>query len=200
MIIVLPILMFVSLGIAITLNIFQNPNGSIVENLLIGIFSSSFVVFLIELIGLLRDKSRYSYFQGQYIRKKIYTKVPGVIGKRSDIDCNTTYQDETSRFEAENVCNVIKIIKQHGENFTGTAFYIEGTQEIQIFLDPLNPSHGHGTYQYSSKFDKYMKNMPDFGELHVFRDMINTKDIFVYYKNITPSGFIEGYEVWSKNK
>lgn len=47
-----------------------------------------------------------------------------------------------------------------------------------------------GTYQYL--------NRRDLGSFEVLVDETNPKRIYLYYKNMIPSGLAEGYEIWEK--
>jgi len=160
-----------------------------VENILIGILTSSFVVLFIETITFLKNASRYSFLNQDYKRLEIYNKLDERINDK-------IYENITPRYNEKNVSPSIKI-KHYGEGrFGGTAYYEEGDVEFEIFLDQTNPSFGSGTYQYLHKSTGY--EMPDFGKWELIRDKVDKEKIYIYYKNIAPSGLAEGYEVWQR--
>ena len=159
------------------------------ENILIGILTSSFVVLFIETITFLKISSRYSFLNKDYKRLEIYNKLDE---KKND----KIYENITPRYSEKNVSPLIKI-KNYGEGrFGGTAYYEEGKVEFEIFLDQTNPSFGFGTYQYLHKSKG--NEMPDFGKWELIRDKVDKERIYIYYKNIAPSGLAEGYEVWER--
>jgi low affinity Fe/Cu permease len=157
------------------------------ESILIGLLTSTTVVLFIETITFLKNTSRYSYFNRDFKRLEIYNKLSE---RRND----KIYEDITPRYNEKNVNTSIKV-KHCGEGrFVGTAYYEEGKVEFEIFLDQTNPSYGLGSYQYIHKTKGY--EMPDFGKLELIRDKVDKEKIYIYYKNIVPSGLAEGYEVW----
>jgi hypothetical protein len=155
------------------------------ENILIGLLSSSIVVFLIETISHVRDLRQFSYLSGKFRRVTIYDK--------KDKDC---YEDITQRYINDHVCPIIKIKRLGEGRFQGTAHYEEGKVAIDILLDAANPVHGFGAYQYTFKKQGYP--LPDFGKYELFRDKLNNDRVYVYYENIAPTKHAQGYEIWEK--
>ena len=163
--------------------------SSTVENILIGILTSSFVVLFTETVTCLKNKSRYSFLNRDYKRLEIYNKL-------DERKYDKIYEDITPRYNQENVSPSIKITHYGEGRFGGTAYYEEGKVEFEIFLDQTNPSFGSGTYQYLHKRKGF--EMPDFGKWELIRDKVDKEKIYIYYKNIAPSGLAEGYEVWER--
>lgn len=179
--------------IAIVISIISLENcinlSSAAENILIGILTSSFVVFYIETITFLKNVSRYTFLNREYKRLEIYNK----LDERKD---DKIYEDITPRYNQKNISPSIKITHYGEGRFSGTAYYEQGKVAFEIFLDQTNPSYGSGTYQYLHKSKGY--EMPDFGKLELIRDKVDKQKIYIYYKNIAPSGLAEGYEVWER--
>jgi hypothetical protein len=166
---------------------YQPPDG-----FLIGLLSSAIVVLLIETIAYVRDLKRFSYLRGKFRRVEIQNKLDGAAAANAGRD----YEDITPRYVAGQVCRSIQI-KHLGEGrFTGSAHYEEGKVKFDLLLDAFNPSHGFGTYQYTTKKPGYP--LPDFGKYELFRDKLNDDRIYTYYKNIAPTKRAEGYEIWEK--
>jgi len=106
------------------------------------------------------------------------------------------YEDITATYNERNVNPNIKV-KSLGEGqFEGTADYDEGKIKFDIILDRINPSFGLGTFQYISKKEIYKQ--PDLGKFELLRDKVNPDRLFIYHKNIIPTGATEGYEIWEK--
>ncbi len=156
-------------------------------NILIGIYTSSIVVLILEIITFLKNSNRYGFLNKKYKRIKIYNKL-------SDKKNDTIYEEITSRYHENNINSLIKI-KHHGDGrFSGSAYYEEGKVKFDVFLDSTNPSFGLGTYQYIEKYKN--KDMPDLGKLELVRDKVDDDKIYIYFKNIAPSGLAESYEIW----
>lgn len=159
------------------------------RNIFIGIFSSSVVVLIIELISFLRDWLKYSTLRGTYKRRVITNR----LDQRTP---DSIYEDMTAKYNQININPTIEL-KYKGEGeYAGIVYYEEGTAKITINLNQDNPNTGTGTYQYIEKKPGY--KMPDLGTYKVQVDMTNNKIIYIYYSNVLQNGLASGYEIWEK--
>jgi hypothetical protein len=157
------------------------------KNISLNIFSSATVVFIIELIVLVRDSWRYSFLQGTYKRTQIFGTDPEKKTDTKYVDMTKTYND--------NIVNQEIVLHYDGDaKYHGYAHYDKGKKgktKITLNLDTENPMTGTGTYQYLEK------TVIDIGT-YKFQVDIDKKRIYIFYSNLLPSGLASGYEIWKK--
>ena len=168
---------------------FEITCNSDAKNIYIGIFSSSIVVLLLEIIAFFRDRYKYSFLDGIYQRQIITDKQILPIN-------DSIYKDMTQSYKDDNVPDKIKLVYSGDGEYKGTAEYNEGKVEIVINLNADNRNVGTGTYQFTSKKPGY--KMPDLGVYKIQVDQANENIIYVYYSNTIPSGIASGYEIWER--
>ena len=170
------------------------------RNVIIGVLSSALLLLLVEVILFIRDFLKFSFLAGKYKRLEIYqinenrirwTKDESIEinGKQFEYKKDSCYHRLAFYDELSNR-KKIKLEYLFNGKYSGTVEYDEGTTKISITLDSTNEMQGKGTYQYT--------NRRDLGTYEVQIDKINTKRIYLYYKNTIPSGLAEGYEIWEK--
>lgn len=190
--------------------------NSFIDNLA----SAVVLLLLFEIILYRRDKIKFGYLNGIYIRKSIAQINEG--GVRTDaIDITERQVMEASGnvvliegskyhelkfYDCSNTDYIILLNYEFGGNYNGTAEYynhnIPGTDaytqpkpktmaEIVFNLNTIDRITGTGSYKY--------KNKEDYG-IYEFQVIGEDKDILMYYKNVFPSGLAEGYEIWKKKK
>jgi hypothetical protein len=184
--IILLILIFLAI-VSLTISIFL-CNGDL-KNILIGIFSSAFVVITIETVALTKDYCLFSILSEDYKRIKITI----TLDNRNPLGI---YEDITDRYVKAGVNSAIKLKYRGDGEYQGRACYEEGEVMFTINLDKTNPKIGHGVYQYISK--KHCCEMPDLGIYKIQLDTLNSDRLFVYYSNVVPNGLARGYEIWTK--
>jgi len=131
---------------------FEITCNSDAKNIYIGIFSSSIVVLLLEIIAFFRDRYKYSFLDGIYQRQIITDKQILPIN-------DSIYKDMTQSYKDDNVPDKIKLVYSGDGEYKGTAEYNEGKVEIVINLNADNRNVGTGTYQFTSKKLKLTKPM-----------------------------------------
>lgn len=159
------------------------------KNISVSIFSSTFVVAVIEAVGIIRDNSKFSFLKGDYVRTKITNKL-------DNRNVDGSYEDITKRYFDKDINSEISLNYQGSGKYKGTIFYEEGEAEFTIYIDKNNPDIGSGIYQYLKKIGNY--KMPDLGAYKIQIDTSNKNSIYVYYANLVPNGLASGYEVWTK--
>ena len=159
------------------------------KNILFGIASSSFVVFVIEAVSSIKDYYKLANLSRIYKR----IKITNTLDNRHP---NGVYEDITQRYIEKDIEKKISLTYNGDGEYFGEAFYEEGKVSITICLDKTNPKTGTGTYQYLEKKQGY--EMPDLGTYAIQVDSKNTNIVFVYYSNIIPNGLARGYEIWIK--
>ncbi|TWI95857.1 hypothetical protein JN11_04132 [Mucilaginibacter frigoritolerans] len=161
-------------------------NGNL-RDILIGLFTSSLVVLVIELMNWIYEKNKLSKLTGKYSRIKI-------TEENLSITSGDPYKDMTRAYKEKSV-NVAVTLNYRGEGeYVGTAFYEKGKVKFTINLDRANPNNGKGVCQYIDSGSD-----PDFGTYDIKVDSDNSK-IYVSYSNIMPTGRALGYEIWEKNE
>ena len=141
------------------------PTGSDKKNILLNIFSSVTVVFLIELIVFFRDWLRFSFLKGPYKRSKIFYEDETKKSASKYVDITETYTNN-------NVNSEINLVYSGDGKYHGHAFYDKGEKgktEITLQLDLENSMQGKGTYQY---FDKTVIDLGNY----IFQVDINKKN------------------------
>jgi hypothetical protein len=159
------------------------------KSILLGISSSSLVVFVIETVASIKDYYRLANLSRTYKR----IKITNTLDNRHP---NGIYEDMTQRYIDKGVGTKISLTYKGDGEYVGEAFYEEGKVILTIYLDKTNPKTGTGTYQYLEKNPEY--EMPDLGKYIIQIDNKNTDTVFVYYSNIVPNGLARGYEIWEK--
>lgn len=154
-----------------------------VENVFIGMFTSSFVVLIIELINLLHDRANLSKLEGNYTRTTI-TNWNSKLNIHEDISDQHPNKDINLKYKGE------------GE-YEGTVTYGQDEVNITINLDKVNSKLGKGIYQYIHKID--------LGIYEIRIDRNDANRIYISYRNVISSnpevsGLARGYEIWKKNK
>ena len=188
-----------------------------VENIIIGVFSSSLLLLLVEIIQWFSDKKIYGYLKGEYLRTIITDVIANndiVTNKKREEELN---EEERKRFEERGLRPIpgsryveilpyreigkdwrIKLKYLHNGIYDGTADYHKywlGNGELTkvkftLTLNKSNVTTGSGNYKYVDR--------DDFG-IYSFQINENQKDeILVTYKNTIPSGLAEGYEKWKR--
>ena len=155
------------------------------KNVVTGVFTSSLVVLIIELISLLHDLVNLSKLKGTYTRKEI----------TNWDQASSEHKDITNDYIESNVNDSITLTYQGEGEYNGTATYKDGTVEITINLEKANPKIGKGIYQY---YDK-----TDLGTYKIQVDRNDINKIYVSYLNVISSnsalsGLAHGYEIWEK--
>jgi hypothetical protein len=154
------------------------------KNVLIGFFTSSLVVLMIELVNWIYGKNKLSKLTGKYSRVKI-------TQEDLSITSGISYKDMTEEYKDVNISINLKY-RGEGE-YTGSAYYKGGKVKFIINLDKANPNIGKGVYQYIKS------EHPDFGTYDIKIDSDDSNVIYVSYSNIIPSGRARGYEIWERN-
>lgn len=193
--------------------------STIWEKIIIGLFYSSILLLLNELVQFISDQVNYGYLKGEYVR----TIIADVIEK-SDIVKNKKRaeeldEEEIKQFEKRGLRPIpgsryveifpykeigkdwrIKLKYLHHGTYEGIADYHrywQGTGEVTkvkftLTLNKSNLTTGSGNYKYIEQ--------DDYG-IYSFQVNANDKDeILVIYKNTIPSGLAEGYEKWKRIK
>lgn len=155
------------------------------KNLCLNIFSSSFVVLLIEVIALIRDVLKYSFLKGTYRRT-------GIFGEDLKKTSDTKYVSMNETYLTHKVSPTVTLKYLGDGKYRGTAYYDEGETKITLNLDLDNRMTGKGTYQYVNK------SYPDLGIYEFQVDELCRKTIYIRYSNFLPSGLARGYEIWKK--
>jgi hypothetical protein len=190
------------------------------NEIIIAIFSAAVLLLFFEIVQYCRDKDKFGYLSGIYVRKSIAQINEG--GLRTDaIDIGVRQAMEASGnikfiegskyhdlkfYDCSNTEYSILLNYEFGGNYYGYVEYyahaVSGTNahslpkpktkaEIALNLNTVDRITGTGSYKYEGK--------EDYG-IYEFQVVGDNKDILVYYKNIFPSGLAEGYEIWVKKK
>lgn len=189
---------------------------SLAQNITIGIFSSSLLLLLNELVSFISDRNKYGFLEGTYSRKII----ADVLELQSNINCKRT--DELKPEEIKSLrekdlepipdSKYVELLGYrkigiewrihmkylHNGTYEGEADYhaywkTYGTKTTVKFTMTLNPSNittGAGNYKYLEK--------DDYG---IYSFQVNAEDkneILVTYHNTIPSGLAQGYEKWQR--
>jgi hypothetical protein len=163
--------------------------STILNSLFSGIFSSSFVVLIIEITQLYIDWTEYSFLRGPYERIKIENK----LDERKN---DRIYEDLTKKYADLGIDTAIRLNYMGENKYEGKIEYEEGSAEFYLNLDKVNPYSGVGTYQYKQKKQDY--KMPDMGTFRIQFDTVSKNRLFVFHNNLVPSGIAAGYEIWQK--
>jgi hypothetical protein len=189
-----------------------------IENILIGLLSSSILLLLMELFQMLSDKWLYGYLEGQYER----TIITQVLGN-NDIAKGGTRTENLSDSQKKEFHEIgglrpipgsryaeiisyseigknwrIKLRYNYHGIYLGTAEYHNyngqyGDSTIVKFnlaLNLSNPTTGSGNYKY--------REIDDYGTYSFQVNADDKTEILVEYKNTIPSGLAEGYEKWKR--
>jgi hypothetical protein len=164
-----------------------------IENILVGILSSSITILILEIVLRIQDYEKYSYLRGNYKRIKFEN---GLDERNKETD--RKYEDITNRYL--NI-NPLTELKYRGDGkYEGEIEYEEGNTIFTIEINLKNTRTGNGTYFYKDKKPKYIQNMPDHGTYQIFVENIKGKImLYVYHENYVPSGLAWGYEIWEKS-
>lgn len=190
---------------------------SIIENIIIGLFSSAVLLFLIEILQMISDKRRYGYLEGIYKRTIITDVIANSDIVKGEKRTEELSDEQKKRFEAIGLIPIpgsryVEVKRYHeiGKNwqinlkylyhgiYEGIAEYHKywennGNSTMVKFTMTLNPSNltaGNGNYKYIER--------DDYGE---YKFQVNENDdteILVEYKNVIPNGLSEGYEKWKR--
>ena len=134
------------------------------KGILLGITSSSLVVFFIETIISVKEFFRLGFLSKTYKRSKI----TNTLAIR---DSNGKYEDLTQSYIDKGVNPEISL-KYKGEGeYEGDAFYEQGKVKFTICLDKTNPKIGIGSYQYVEKEKGF--EIPDLGTYSIQVDNNN---------------------------
>ena len=164
--------------------IVQTP---IFNDILVGIVSSLILLLLFEFREFVNDQKKYGHFKGPYHRVDIYEVDP-------DAKSDTKYKSLTERYSK--VTSETYLDYLGGRQYNFEIDYEEGRVKGVLFIDEQNLRIAKGNYQYMSKIGG--KHLTDLGEYNVQLDELNYNRLFVFYKNIIPSGLAEGYEIWER--
>ena len=192
--------------------------SSLTQNIIIGIFSSSVLLLLNELINYLSDKNKYGFLEGTYERT-IITDVlelqPKINKKRTDeLDENEIKMLVNKGLRPIPDSKYVELIgyREIGKNwriqlnylhngaYEGTADYHAywadyGTKTSVKFTLTLNPSNittGAGNYKYVER--------EDYGIYSFQVNEADRNEILVTYHNTIPSGLSQGFEKWKRLK
>ncbi|HEY6504375.1 MAG TPA: hypothetical protein VIZ28_10400 [Chitinophagaceae bacterium] len=158
------------------------------KNILIGIISSVILILIIEVRDLIRDNSIYGHLDGPYKRQDIFN-IDGT--KTSD----TKYVSMMNDYR--DVLSEIKLKYVGAREYKCEIYYKEGITKATFFIDITNNKIATGKYQYTVKYsDK--ATMPDLGTFELHVDELNDKRLYVFHKNLIPSGLASGYEIWER--
>lgn len=163
---------------------------NLLDNVFIGIITSSFVVLMIEGVTCIHNRKKYRYLQGNYERTKIED------GQTQRTSEDRVYEDMTETYKKEKVEPEIRLNYDGGSQYSGEINYQEGKAKFVFNLDPINPLVGVGCYQYIEKKEGF--KMPDMGSYKIQVDSISKGKLFVFHENLLPSGVEYGYEIWEK--
>jgi hypothetical protein len=155
-----------------------------------GIFASSLVVMFLEIANWIRDRMKFAYLEGAYMR----TAIRNEEEKRNEND--EKYTDIMPEYS--DVDPQIELRYRSKGQYNGSLSYKEGFAVFTLYLDPLNPLCGKGSYQYKEKKQGF--KMPDIGSYEIQVDCLTKKRIYVRFKNTIPSGLAGGYEIWDKSE
>lgn len=185
------------------------------ENILIGIFSSIFLLLFLEITNWIIDRQKYGFLHGKY-KKVFITQINENRMRSSEID-NASEKEQTDKIKFINDscyheldyydCDRISYftnLKYHYHGiYTGYVEYFDHIRgnwkenkmikikaKVTLNLNSANKMTGSGSYKYVHK--------NDFGKYEFQVDEENAERIIVNYRNTLPSGLAEGYEIWEK--
>jgi len=157
----------------------------IIKEILIGIVSAILLLLLMEIRNWVRDKKIYGYLNGEYERTGIYKS-----------NLTTTSGTKYSALDYNGIDPRIKFHYKGNRQYQFESQHKEGRIKAVIFLHETNPSEGNGVYQYLTKTEGDFST--DIGHYKLVVDTVNGKHLYMYYRNLLPSGLAEGYETWKK--
>lgn len=189
------------------------------ENIFIGLFSSTTLLLLLEIFNYFSDKELYSYLEGLYFRTIITDVIANSDIVKSEKRTEELSVDQKQQFIERGLWPIpgsryveifpyreigkdwkINLKYLHHGIYQGTAEYHkywESNNEktlvkFTLTLNQSNLTTGSGNYKYLER--------DDYG---VYQFQLNEDDkdeILVSYKNTIPSGLAEGYEKWRRVK
>jgi hypothetical protein len=159
--------------------------SEIIKEILIGIVSATLLLLFLETKNWATDKRIYGYLNGEYKRIGIFIS-----------DLTKTSDTKYSPQDYDGVDPRIKFLYKGNRQYQFESQHKEGKIKAVIYLDQINPSEGSGVYQYSEKLKDYI--LPDIGYFKLIVDTLDCKRLYVYHRNLIPSGLAEGYEIWQK--
>ena len=152
------------------------------KDVLVGIISALLLLIVIELKDIFRDRTDYGYLRGKYKRKSFHSTDNGKTVDTKYEEVPAVPSDLELKYKGSRRYEIPKVT------------YPEGNVKASIFIDTSNRKLGSGIYQYTSKFDGPV----DFGTYIMYVDELDHRILYVFHKNILPSGIAVGYEVWVK--
>jgi len=161
----------------------------ILKGIFIGIIAATILLILIECRELKRDKAMYGKMEGTYERIDIFN----VNHKATE---NSKYESLVERYK--NIYSRIELKYLGERQYRFEAEYEEGRKRAVVYIDQTNTEQGSGHYQYISK-KKPEGILPDIGYFRIQVDTLDPNKLYVFHKNIIPSGLAEGYETWKRH-
>jgi hypothetical protein len=186
-----------------------NPHENL-KHIVIGLFYSTLILLINEIVFFLRDRKEYGLLTGVYYRSEMYEKIEKgqraedlsfdrkqqLLSSGKTVLNNTSYQRLDYGFGQHWRIELTYLFKGV---YHGNAFYPKywGNRQsltnvkISLFLgNDLNT--GTGTYTYE-----------EWNDIGKYAFQVNDKDcneIIVRYQNVIPGGIAEGYEIWKKTQ
>lgn len=157
--------------------------ATMVENILLGIFGALVIFICIDFVDYLTDKKKFGKLAGFYVR--IDFKLPD----RSRTADSIWIKDNPFERGVE-----FKLNYKGNRRYEAIVPYPDGPSRVKavLYADPDDANLGNGSYQYLDK------PIADFGTYNFHVDQKDPTKIYVYHKNVVPSGIAEGLEIWKK--
>lgn len=158
----------------------------LMNDLLIGIFSSLVLLIFLEVRASKQDDTDYGYLAGKYKRLSRYhaNDDKKVDSKWVLVDTSKDNPDIELIYKGNREYEIPKI------NYD-IQWYAKGS----ITLEPSNSKRGTGVYHYTKKHESIEA---DFGTYELFVDSIDPDRIYIFHQNYLPSGLSIGYEIFIK--
>lgn len=192
--------------------------SSLTQNIIIGIFSSSLLLLMNELVNFISDRIKYGFLEGTYSRKIIADVLelqPNINKKRTDeLNPNEIESLREKGYEPIPDSKYLELLgyRDIGKEwriklkylnygtYEGIADYhaywkdygTKATVKFTLTLNPSNITTGSGNYKYLDK--------EDYGIYSFQVNEENKNEILVIYHNTIPSGLAQGYEKWERIK
>ena len=162
-----------------------NDYNVMIENFLLGLFGSLIVFIAIDTVEYFKDKNEFGKLAGYY--ERIDFKLPDRTKTADSIWIIDNPFTRGLEFKLE--------YKGH-RKYEAILNYPDGNSNVKVTLyaDQDDANIGIGNYQYLDK------PIADFGTNTFHVDQKNDNRLYIYSKNIVPSGLAEGLEIWKKNR
>jgi hypothetical protein len=176
----------VAIGVVIVVILCKwNDYDVMIENVLLGLFGSLIVFLAIDTVEYFKDKVEFGKLAGYY--ERIDFKLPDHTKTADSI----WMIDNPFRRGVE-----FKLEYKGHRKYEAILNYPDGDSNVKVtlFAEENDANIGIGHYQYLDK------PIADFGTNTFHVDQKNGNRLYVYSKNVVPSGLAEGLEIWKKNR